>query len=70
MVRKLAAAALILISAAGFAQGASLSRAQALRQAMLHVMLSETGKDRAGKPLFSYAHPLFWAPFSLVGDGN
>ncbi len=47
-----------------------LSRAQALRQAMLRVMLDETGKDREGKPLFSYAHPLFWAPFSLVGDGN
>ena len=21
-----------------------------------------------GKPAFSYAHPLFWAPFVLVGD--
>ena len=20
--------------------------------------------------LFSYAHPIFWAPFSLVGDGG
>ena len=47
-----------------------LSRAQALRQAMLHVMQNETGKDRQGRPLFSYAHPIFWAPFSLVGDGN
>lgn len=52
------------------AADAKLSRAQALRQAMLHVMLNETGKDREGNPIFSYAHPLFWAPFSLVGDGN
>jgi hypothetical protein len=22
----------------------------------------------SGKPAFSYAHPLFWAPFVLVGD--
>ena len=47
-----------------------LPRAQALRQAMLHVMDDETGRDAAGKPLYSYAHPMFWAPFSLVGDGN
>ncbi len=52
------------------AADAKLSRAAALRQAMLHVMQNETGKDRQGRPLFSYAHPIFWAPFSLVGDGN
>jgi CHAT domain-containing protein len=22
------------------------------------------------QPVFSYAHPIFWAPFSLVGDGG
>jgi CHAT domain-containing protein len=26
--------------------------------------------DKSGKPLFSYAHPIFWAPFTLVGDGG
>jgi CHAT domain-containing protein len=52
------------------AADARLARAEALRQAMLHLMDHETGKDREGKPLFSYAHPMFWAPFSLVGDGN
>jgi len=27
--------------------------------------------DKAqNRPLFSYAHPLFWAPFTLVGDGG
>lgn len=52
------------------AQDAKLPRAEALRQAMLHVMQNETGKGRDGRELFSYAHPMFWAPFSLVGDGN
>jgi hypothetical protein len=23
-----------------------------------------------GIKLFSYAHPMFWVPFSLVGDGS
>ena len=22
------------------------------------------------KVVFSYAHPIFWAPFSLIGDGG
>ena len=26
--------------------------------------------DGSGKPAFSYAHPLFWAPYTLVGDGS
>lgn len=46
----------------------SLSRAQALRTAMIHLMDMEVAKDRDGKPLYSYAHPMFWAPFTLVGD--
>jgi len=25
--------------------------------------------DDSGRPLFSYAHPLFWASFALIGDG-
>jgi hypothetical protein len=24
----------------------------------------------SGKTAFSYAHPIFWAPFMLVGDGD
>ena len=24
----------------------------------------------SGKKVFSYAHPVFWAPFSLVGEGS
>ena len=52
------------------AKNASLTRAEALRESMLFLI------DRAGyidpasdKLVFSYAHPIFWAPFTLVGDG-
>ncbi|RZF27282.1 CHAT domain-containing protein [Paraburkholderia sp. UYCP14C] len=38
-----------------------MSRAQALRQAMLEVMRTPGEK---------YGHPAFWAAFSLVGDGR
>jgi hypothetical protein len=23
-----------------------------------------------GKTVFTFAHPIFWAPFTLVGDGG
>ncbi len=26
--------------------------------------------DGEGRSVFNYAHPIFWAPFSLVGDGG
>lgn len=46
-----------------------LDKAEALRRAMA-AMVDGPGKTDAasGKPVFSYAHPLFWAPFVLVGD--
>jgi CHAT domain-containing protein len=25
---------------------------------------------RTGRPLYSFAHPAFWAPFVFVGDGG
>ena len=43
-----------------------MTRAEALRQSMLSLM----GKSATGATTFSYAHPAFWAPFSLVGDGG
>jgi CHAT domain-containing protein len=46
-----------------------LSRAEALRQSML-ALTRESSSDLDGKPGISYAHPAFWAPFSLVGDGG
>lgn len=52
------------------AEQPALSRAQALRSAMLTVMKGQALNPSNGKPEFSYAHPLFWAPYSLVGDGG
>ena len=48
-----------------------LTRAEALRQAMVSLIDDQAFVDPAsGKTVFSYAHPIFWAPFSLVGDGG
>jgi CHAT domain-containing protein len=46
----------------------ALGRAEALRQAMLDA--GGFVDPRSGRLAFSYAHPLFWAPFTLVGDGG
>ena len=48
----------------------ALTRAEALRQAMLGLIDGPGPADGAGKPIFSYAHPIFWAAFTLVGDGG
>ncbi len=46
-------------------------RAEALRQAMLNMIDGPGYIDPETKSaVFSYAHPIFWAPFSLVGDGG
>ena len=47
----------------------NLSRAEALRQTRLH-MIDKGTAGTGGETAFSYAHPIFWAPFSLVGDGG
>ena len=34
-------------------------------------LISEGGhRDDDGSIRFSYAHPIFWAPFVIVGDGG
>ena len=48
----------------------TLTRAQALRRTMLDLVDTGVATGTDGKPVYSYAHPLFWAPFSLVGDGG
>jgi CHAT domain-containing protein len=46
-----------------------LSRSQALRKSMLHLINNEHLVDpQTGKRVASYAHPLFWAPFNIVGE--
>lgn len=48
-----------------------LSRARALRQSMLTLIDGSGLKDEAtGKVVASYSHPLFWAPFVIVGEGG
>ncbi len=49
----------------------TLPRAEALRHAMI-AMIDGGGYAGPASPdiLFSYAHPIFWAPFTLVGDGG
>jgi CHAT domain-containing protein len=47
------------------ATDAKLSRAQALRQSMLALMQRTNSSEG-----FAYAHPLFWAPYVLIGEGG
>ena len=50
---------------------AKLTRADALRQSMLDLLDGPGYLDPATRKIgFSYAHPVFWAPFALVGDGR
>ncbi len=46
------------------AREVGMSRAQALRASMLKLMAQQSSDG------FSYAHPLFWAPYALFGDGG
>jgi CHAT domain-containing protein len=52
------------------ARGQGTTRAAALRAAMLSLIDGPGYVDASGKTLFSYAHPIFWGPFTLVGDGG
>ena len=53
------------------ADNPKIARADALRAAMLSLLDGPGMIDAdSGRPVFSYAHPIFWAPFSLVGDGG
>jgi CHAT domain-containing protein len=52
------------------ADNPALSRSEALRPTMLGLVDGPGMLDAAGRTAFSYAHPIFWAPFSLVGDGD
>jgi CHAT domain-containing protein len=47
-----------------------LERSEALRQAMMGLMDGPGYLNTDGKTEFAYAHPLFWAPYSIIGDGG
>jgi CHAT domain-containing protein len=48
----------------------TLNRAEALRQTRIDLIDNAVFKTADGKAAFSYAHPIFWAPFTIVGDGG
>ena len=47
-----------------------ITRGEALRQAMIAMLDGPGFVDAAGKTAFAYAHPLFWAPYTIIGDGG
>jgi CHAT domain-containing protein len=51
------------------AKNPDLTRAEALRESMQSLIDGDGYVDpETGKIVFSYAHPIFWAPFTIVGD--
>jgi CHAT domain-containing protein len=64
-----ATAELVADAFGAYARSPELGRAGAMQAAMLRMI--EAGGERSdGRVAFSYAHPIFWAPFLLVGDGR
>lgn len=47
-----------------------LSRSEALRQAAMALVDGPGYLNGEGKTEFAYAHPLFWAPYTIIGDGG
>ena len=52
------------------ADDTSLTRGEALRLAMMALADGPGYVDGSGKAEFTYAHPLFWAPYTIIGDGG
>lgn len=47
-----------------------LTRGEALRQAMMFLVDGPGYIGADGKAEFAYAHPLFWAPYTVIGDAR
>ena len=47
-----------------------LTRSEALRQAMMALVDGPGYLGNDGRTEFAYAHPLFWAPYTIIGDGG
>jgi len=48
-----------------------LDRSAALREAMVEMIENGARVDEVSKqPIFAYAHPMFWSPFALIGEGG
>ena len=52
------------------AADSTLTRGEALRQSMMALLDGPGFTDEQGRTAFSYAHPLFWAPYTVIGDGG
>ncbi|HSO60326.1 MAG TPA: CHAT domain-containing protein, partial [Desulfobacterales bacterium] len=49
----------------------TLSRSKGLRKSALDLLDHQVIRDEAtGKTVAAYAHPFFWAPFIIVGEGQ
>jgi len=49
----------------------TLSRAVALQKSMLKLLDNGVYRDpKTNQAVYAYAHPMFWAPFTLVGEGG
>jgi CHAT domain-containing protein len=44
-----------------------ISKSESLQQSMMY-MVNDGGLKEGNVMKYSYAHPLFWAPFVMVGD--
>jgi CHAT domain-containing protein len=52
-------------------QNSAFSRAKALQKSILKMIDEEHLQDvENGKIIASYAHPFFWSPFVIAGDGR
>jgi CHAT domain-containing protein len=47
-----------------------LDRSEALRRASMRLVDEGGQKNADGQLAFSYAHPMFWAPYSIVGEAG
>jgi CHAT domain-containing protein len=49
-------------------ENVGIDKAQAHQMAMIELIEGPGLLDKDGRIIASYAHPLFWAPFIIVGD--
>jgi CHAT domain-containing protein len=52
------------------AENPAVTRSEALRQTTMALLDGPGFTDDQGNTLFTYAHPLFWAPYTIIGDGG
>jgi len=53
-----------------FAGNNQVSPMQALQKSSVSLIKEGSFKDDSGAEVFAYAHPIFWAPFFVVGDSQ